>query len=490
MINFESMDLDDLITKRKKQAEIDLINQGQIPYYLAQNRLIDQGQIPHYQAWNRLMDQGQIPHYQTQIREINEKIKNPLLNSSGPAGQIGSALYLLQHPELLPNNQQPSQNNGGNRTSNARPLPLSEEQERRINENFARTGFANQIDPSKFGSVMDALNATQGQPAIAPQQQNNPYPFTPVPQRLSEVNNHFNQPSNTLQQRSPQKEEAPQYLAEANQKFQTAMQPAAQQSGQVKTGNQYADTILNSLNTTQDKNAALTAYYNIKNKSYAYDKLPMLNKSMMLAQANSFGINNDEASRAFANGVSLSDMAEAKGYDRKDKDSWPVPEFVPEHSVIARQQMANVAQEGIKAIDGDLTRDLAPYARTWNGQSLNSIYEATTGENVTRRGKALGAAALQIELASLRARQSGIQNIGIELLKESLLASGNDIKQLGATIDPKVYTIAQNYIFDHLKSINKAENLKLKSLHRTSGPAYERETAQQNNDDPLGLFDE
>jgi hypothetical protein len=242
MINFKSMDLDDLITKRKKQAEIDLINQGQIPHYLAQNRLINQGQIPHYLAQNRLIDQGHIPYYQAQSREIDMGriphylAQNRLLGEQTQElgfgnkfkGEKWNEYKRLQdeYNELAGVNEQQyqsTQNNGSNRTSNARPLPLSEEQGRRINENFARTGFANQIDPSKYGSIMDALNATQGQPTIAPQQQNNPYPFTPAPQQLMGSMEQFNQQPDIQQQ------EAPQYLGEANQQLQSATQPTMQQ---------------------------------------------------------------------------------------------------------------------------------------------------------------------------------------------------------------------------------------------------------------------
>jgi len=195
----------------KSQAEIDLINKGQIPHYLAQNRLIDQGQIPHFQAQNRLLGE------QTQELGFGNKFK----------GEKWKEYKKLQdeYDALSGANGQQAQS-----PQMSQDIPESyfiPEMNRKIDEanrivdlrNAGKDVRQNLNEPT----LNSALNARQGQPTIAPQQQNNPYPFTPVPQQLMGSMEQFNQ------QPAIQQQIAPQQLGEAQKQFQAATQPTMQQ---------------------------------------------------------------------------------------------------------------------------------------------------------------------------------------------------------------------------------------------------------------------
>ena len=218
------------------QALNELIRQGQIPHYLAQSRLIDQGQIPHYLAQSRLIDQGQIPHYlaqsrlidQGQIPNLREQAIEQSFKNKYTGNQWNQWKRLQDEIDAMNGEgqtEQPSQNNSNYPTNTP---SLDSEDNRRIEDNLKKSyiGLKGQIDPSKFGLLGAAFNAKQGQPNFATQQQNNPYPFTPVPQRINEVMNQFNQPEEIQQVGQGNQ----QRLGEAQQQLGAASQLAAQKS--------------------------------------------------------------------------------------------------------------------------------------------------------------------------------------------------------------------------------------------------------------------
>ena len=189
----------------KSQAEIDLINQGQIPHYQAQNRLIDQGQIPHYIAQSGLLGQqtlGQnlnnqyermvMPYKVGAAEYLPEEARNHAFLTGQQGLEAGSRsrkesaeaqklnelinyihdVYgnnnenIQQQPKLNQPSQNNSPNNNGNYNINKMPPSLTEEQERRIDENFNRgyLGQKGQISPSQFQSVSKALNTQEQEP--------------------------------------------------------------------------------------------------------------------------------------------------------------------------------------------------------------------------------------------------------------------------------------------------------------------------------------
>lgn len=175
----------------KSQAEIDLINQGHIPYYLAQSREIDMGRIPHFQAQNRLLgEQAQDVGYGNKLKGAQwkewKRLQDEMDELNGATGQQAQPSQMSQY----------------------------------IPESYFTPEMKRQIEESN--RIVDLRNAgkdvIQGQPAIASQQQNNP--FAPAPQRIDEAMGQLNQPRKDPQQQ----QEAPQYLGEANQQLQTAAQ--------------------------------------------------------------------------------------------------------------------------------------------------------------------------------------------------------------------------------------------------------------------------
>ena len=180
----------------KSQAEIDLINKGYIPHYLAQNRLIDQGHIPHLNAQNRLLnEQAQEVGFGNKFKGLSWKeyktLEDEYAALNGGTGQ----------------QWQPSQNNGNYNYPTNMPS-LNAQDVSHIDDALKRsyTGLPGQINPSDFSKLSAALGAKQEQP------------YTAVPQRVSD----FNQ-----QMEAPQQQGTPQYLGEANQQLES--EPAMQQ---------------------------------------------------------------------------------------------------------------------------------------------------------------------------------------------------------------------------------------------------------------------
>lgn len=201
---------------------------------------------------------------------------------------------------------------------------------------------------------------------------------------------------------------------------------------------------------------ALTKTMNANTQGKPFFMAPADTKAAMIGQAKAFGVNEDDAVRAFSSGMSLSDLAAKQGYS-PDGNDWPIPAFNPTSSIRTQQERANIAYAGIRAIEPSIKEALAPYVKKWNGQSLQQLNDALKGQNVERRGKALGAAAMAQELQMLRIRAGGAQ-VGITALKEGLEASKTRLHTPDLTMTPEVFEIAQDYISDQIGKLNSAEN--------------------------------
>lgn len=218
-----------------------------------------------------------------------------------------------------------------------------------------------------------------------------------------------------------------------------------------------------------------------KVKNTSWNSMPANYRGAAIAQARAFGYDTAEAAQNLAQGATLSQLAAEKGLS-SDQSSWPVPSAAPTTAMLTQQQRSNVAIAGINAIDKDLTDRLAPYSTRWDGYSLEQLKESLAGQDEQKIGEALGAAALQQELAILRQRAGGVQNIGIEMLRESLNASGNRLHVPQILQSPKVYKTAQDFIRKELVKLNKAENQALYNIPN----AY----SSSNNDDVSSMSDE
>jgi hypothetical protein len=205
----------------KAQSEIDLINQGQIPHYLALNDLIHSGQIPHYLAQNRLIDMGQVPHFQAQNRLLGEQAQDVGYGNKLKGAQWKEWKRLQDEMDEL----------NGVTGQQAQPSQMSQD----IPESYFTPEMKRQIEESNRivdlrnagkdvrqnlnePTLNSALNVIQGQPGVSPPQQNNS--FVPAPQRIDEAMGQLNQPTQAPQQQ----QEMPQYLGDANQQLQAAAQ--------------------------------------------------------------------------------------------------------------------------------------------------------------------------------------------------------------------------------------------------------------------------
>jgi hypothetical protein len=104
----KSQQLENALSEIKNQyapkmndAEL-LYKQAQTPHMNAQTDFLNQQS--KYYAPNILSEidvrNAQLPLIQSKIDSEKFNLQNPLLNNSGPAGQIGAMLYLKNHPEL------------------------------------------------------------------------------------------------------------------------------------------------------------------------------------------------------------------------------------------------------------------------------------------------------------------------------------------------------------------------------------------------------
>jgi hypothetical protein len=203
----------------KSQADINLINQGQIPHYQALNELIRQGQIPHYLAQSRLIDEGQIPHFQTQNRLIGEQAIEQNFKNKYTGNQWNQWKRLQDEIDAMNSGtQQQSQMSENIPDSYFTPEMRQEieESNRIVDLRNAGKNVRQAINEPTLNSALNPSVQQQGQMGM-----NNS--ASPPPQVLGEVLNQINQQKNSQQQMPVQQ------LGEAQQQFQSAAQPAMQQ---------------------------------------------------------------------------------------------------------------------------------------------------------------------------------------------------------------------------------------------------------------------
>ena len=91
----------------------------------------------------RIVNQYLPERNEAELNALKEKVGNPLLNTTGTAGQIGAALYLKQHPELISllSGTRTLPQNTGTGTTNSEQLPLSQEDIQRLSSSQKSSGF-------------------------------------------------------------------------------------------------------------------------------------------------------------------------------------------------------------------------------------------------------------------------------------------------------------------------------------------------------------
>ena len=212
---------------------------------------------------------------------------------------------------------------------------------------------------------------------------------------------------------------------------------------------------------------------NIQGKGFT--TMPPNVKAAAIATLRGAGYNDTEATNALLSGQDIGNLLEAKGFNRGGSDVVPV--YAPTAGTQSQQQRANIAQAGIGAIEPDIAKDLAPYARKWNGTSLGQLRDSLSGSSDEKVGRAIGAGAMAQELSMLRLRAAGAP-VGITAIRESLDASKTRLHTPDLSLTPKQFEIAQSYISEQINKLNKAEN---KALYPSGGKSG-KETSSLNMD--------
>lgn len=332
-----------------------------------------------------------------QEREQTQKLQlarlNPLLGATGVAGQIGSALWLQQHPEL--NNAQQTPGNNGQ-------------------QNLGNVGLGS-------GGEGNPINDQQQNPMPAINSLNNPNGFYAKPGSL-------------------------------------------------------ADSIMSNLQTSEQTKNSLSRFYDTRSNAYGWQQLPVDSKSQLLARAQGLGYSPLEASKQFSQGNSIEQLAQAKGFNPNNPDSWPDPQYAPTSSTRSTSQQREQAGAELDVLQDSITKSLAPYSRKINGYSPQQVFEAIKGENPEGQSNFLSAYMLGPELASIRMRSLG-GRVGIGAIREMQDKSLTDLKVFEPFISQEVYEKTMNKVKD---KINQALGAAQK-VANSPGKSYKNNKEDSDN---------
>lgn len=191
-------------------------------------------------------------------------------------------------------------------------------------------------------------------------------------------------------------------------------------------------------------------------KQYNWVHTPKDIQEADLSQVKAMGYSTQDAYNGLSNGMSVEQMAAAKGFN--DPNNYPSPDRVPTTATISKLQNRNQAVSELDVINKKVTDGIAPYSRTILGVSLPYLYDSATNQNIDQRAQYLAARALLPEIAALRLRaMSG--NVGITAIQEVLSQSMANFRETsGLTISPDVYKRANQYIDQWISQGNSVAN--------------------------------
>lgn len=213
-----------------------------------------------------------------------------------------------------------------------------------------------------------------------------------------------------------------------------------------KKGSPLADVLDKSIQANLGGQIARTDLANKQASAFNYSKLPMPQKTEMIAQASGMGIMPDEANRRFSQGETVEDIAKGLNIPL---DKLPPPIYGATPQTISRVQQRKQIVAELDSIRPFISESLEPYATRFDGYSPKQISDALSGENVDKQARYYAARALEPELARLMA-SIGTGNVGIELVREIENASFGHLKDF--PIQKKaVFKLSQKYISDQLK---------------------------------------
>lgn len=273
--------------------------------------------------------------------------------------------------------------------------------------------------------------------------------------------------------------------AEINQKNQEAKLPFG---GKGVTGEIGQAIILNSLRNKYGENSQI---YKDAKERYDVDvahqrattdrqvnlinsgQFRMLNaddKRRVIAYAASpeLGYTPDEAAKELSSGKTLQDLAAAKGVNLADVH----PNYALTTPVITQSQTRNAFISEIGELQKDLIEPLAKVSRKVGGYSPKLLWGQISGKmSAEEQGQILAANALQPELAGLRARTLGAQNVGIELVREMEQKALADLKTVEGLVSPEAYRSMSYHINNYIERANGAFNRSLYKQSQLGGNA-------------------
>jgi hypothetical protein len=339
---------------------------------------------------------SQVPLNAAEAAMKQFQVQNPLLSQSGAAGQIGSLLFLQQHPELTGQRGQSSQ------------MPMGDAQ------------------PGLGGTQNDLYNLpSQLGNAIKNQAQ--------IPLKPSVMNQGQGQPGN-MQSRMGVGQEG---LGDA-------------QGGAPDFVNLLQDSIFSEFR----RKKAATDYMNTRAQGYSWSQMPAEYKKYVLGQAKAMGYSFDEANRKLTTGSSIGDLAKEKGVD---PNKLPVPELAPTSTNITRIQRSNAVGRALDKIEPEISKAYAEYGQRFAGISPTLVKDMILRENPKKQGRMLAAYMLQPELVTLRILRMG-GNIGEGAIERMIESSQARLNTLGFSPSSEAYLEAQDEVQRFLKLINKEEN--------------------------------
>lgn len=132
------------------------------------------------------------------------------------------------------------------------------------------------------------------------------------------------------------------------------------------------------------------------------------------------------AARELMSGKTPEEIAASKGYDPKDRATWPTPSPPPSKVVITQIQKGNIARNAREAIHERITNNLGFYPDKVLGYSPKMIADLLQGKNAEQAGKTLAAVFMNNEENALMARGMGVQ-AGLGMIKMMNNKSLNDL---------------------------------------------------------------
>ena len=244
-----------------------------------------------------------------------------------------------------------------------------------------------------------------------------------------------------------------------------------------------ADFIERGMFAQQEKDMALSSYYNKRNDFLDFKSLPANTQNEMIATARGYGYKPDEALNLYKQGYKIEDlkrMAEENGADTQG-----MPVYSPTSSNVTQTKKAEAAVQEIDVISKHVTDAIAPYASRFNGYSLKQIVQAASGESPDAQARLFAAKALMPELSSARINAVG-GNVGIEAIKDVRENSYGELKTLQPLVSEEVFRKSQEYLDAWIQEGQFARSESIYNVPK--GVAKGAMESVSGASDPLGLF--